>query len=76
MILPMLASTLSELSFEVPFGTLNENVRRMRVILNKGVAYDAYLRQTAPTKAGSRWYSTNMFPIMPLTYSIELFLIK
>jgi len=55
MILPMLASTLSELSFEVPFGTLNKNMRRMRVIVNKDVAYDAYLRQTAPMKAGGRW---------------------
>jgi hypothetical protein len=45
MILPMLPSTLSELSFEFPLGTFNKNMRRMRVIFNKGVAYDAYLRQ-------------------------------
>lgn len=76
MILPMLASTLSELSFEVPFGALNKNMRRMRVIVNKDVAYDAYLRQTAPTKAGGRWYSTNLFPIIPLTHSTKSFLIK
>jgi len=45
MILPMLPGTSSELSCEFPLGAFNKNMRRMRVIFNKGVAYDAYLRQ-------------------------------
>jgi hypothetical protein len=45
MILPLLPGTLSEYSFEFPFGTFNKNMRRMRALFNNGVAYDAYLRQ-------------------------------
>ena len=34
------------------------------------------LREAASMGSGVRWYSTKLFPIMLLTYSTELFLIK